>query len=252
MMDFYATVANVEAIGGNYFLLNLDISPGLGEVIPGQFVMVRIDSKETFLRRPFSIFSYSENSLSILFKVRGRGTEALTKMKKGQELRVLGPLGNGFSIERKEHYVVIAGGIGVAGVNLLLEKLGGDANFYLGISKSSDLPLIKMFLKFDPKVSTLDGSYGYKGDVVSLFVTDLHKFILSDFLVYACGPNEMYKSLKDALSEMKTPCQILLEERMACGLGLCYGCVVKTHDENDPYKRVCFEGPRFSLWEISL
>lgn len=252
MTDTEGRINSVEALGGDYFLLKLQLGQLFPDVNPGQFVMILVDSEEIFLRRPFSIYSYEDDILSILFRVRGRATRALSRMRQGEKVKVLGPLGNGFKIEMRDHYVVIAGGIGAAGLNLLLERLDRNTTFYFGISAKYDEPLLKLFSRFDPKVSSLDGSYGFKGDVISLFSSDLSLYVGSNFEIFACGPKDMYRSLKGCLSDIRVPCQILMEERMGCGLGLCYGCVVETLDENEPLKRVCFEGPRFSLWEISL
>jgi dihydroorotate dehydrogenase electron transfer subunit len=97
----------------------------------------------------------------------------------------------------------------------------------------------------------MDGSFGCRGNVVDL-LADRIAGIEKPFQVFACGPEGLYKSLADLLGKERMPCQVLLEERMACGFGICFGCVRKTDDENEPYKRVCKEGPVFDLWRISL
>lgn len=235
-----------------YYLLESEI-PGFTEKFtPGQFVMVSIPGGEVFLRRPFSIYDCEEGRLKILYKVAGRGTGILSGKKKGETLEILGPLGNGFSVKQKEHHVVVAGGIGLAGVHALLRSLQDrKASLFFGCSNKSELALLREMSTGRTHVSTIDGSCGKQGTVTELLAGFLPKEG-GRTEVYACGPRGMIKSLKECLSEGKIGCQVLLEERMACGLGLCFGCVTRTLDENEPYKRICKEGPVFDLWELYL
>ena len=148
--------------------------------------------------------------------------------------------------------LVLAGGIGYAGVRMLLKKLGKRAVLFLGISGRTELPLLSDLKGIEVLTATLDGSHGYHGNVVSLLKERLASYRSRRPVIFACGPKGMIISLKDLLETDRVPCQVSVEERMACGLGLCFGCVAETKDEINPYKRVCKEGPVFDLWELSL
>jgi len=242
---------NVEIIE-DHFILTAEVKGRIGDVTPGQFLMVRIDGINVFLRRPFTIYDVDGRTFSIMYKVRGHGTRILSQVKKGQKMYFLGPLGNGFSLKERDLYVVVAGGIGIAGVNLLVKRIGKRVKLFYGTSSSNGVSLLRDLLSYDPIISTMDGSSGYKGDVVSCLSDSFQNFTGMDIEIMACGPNEMYRSLRKALSKFSFPCQVLYEEKMACGMGLCFGCVVETKDNTAPLKRVCFDGPVFSLWDLCL
>ncbi|MCS7280277.1 MAG: dihydroorotate dehydrogenase electron transfer subunit [Desulfobacterota bacterium] len=252
MKDMEVTVIENREVIKDHFLLKAKVKGRIPAFRPGQFVMVKIQGPQVFLRRPFTAYECEKDTISILYKVKGVGTRVLSKMKRGEKTFILGPCGRGFSITERELYVVIAGGIGVAGVNLLIKSLKKNVWIFFGTSSSSNLSLLGNLTNYDLFISTLDGTYGKKGDVISLFREKIDDLKNKDVEIFACGPKEMYKSLKDALLKYRLPCQVLYEERMACGMGLCFGCVVETLDPKDPIKRVCYEGPVFSLWELSL
>jgi len=218
---------------------------------PGQFVMLKVPSSEVFLRRPFSVYDYRRGLLSVLYKVAGKGTAALAGARARQRVMLLGPLGNGFTVFAGHEAIVVAGGIGIAGVSLLWSKLRGKKSLFWGCASDAEAGLVNDMISCEPYVSTMDGSLGCKGSVVDLLAQ--HIAVLNrPAQVFACGPEPMFVSLRDLLKDERIPCQVLLEERMACGLGVCFGCVRKTLDEAEPYKRVCKEGPVFDLWQISL
>lgn len=251
MIDTIGTILSNKNIGADFYRLAVRLSSPLGHYMPGQFVMVRIPGPDLFLRRPFSIFDYSGKQLTILYRAVGKGTEVLSAMGKGGTLTVLGPLGKGFSVDKSKEAVLVAGGIGIAGVAALAKRLRGRTTVLFGCSSEQETVLLSDLTDIPLSVATLDGSAGYKGTVV-----DLTKRYLStgsaDLALYVCGPDGMVRSLMAVLQDRPVPCQVLLEERMACGLGLCFGCVTLTKDEKEPYKRVCKEGPVFDLWELSL
>lgn len=220
-------------------------------VRPGQFVMTTVPSSDIFLRRPFSIYDYRRGILSILYKIAGKGTSALAKACPGQEVMLLGPLGNGFTVLPGHKPVIVAGGIGLAGVRLLWSKMKRNSLLFWGCSNDAESGLMAGFLPGEPYVSTVDGSFGCKGNVVELLAQHLPS-IRRPFQLFACGPEAMFVALRELLDREHLPCQVLLEERMACGLGICFGCVKKTFDEAEPYKRVCKEGPVFDLWQTCL
>ncbi len=251
MVDTEARIIENTNIVSNYFLLKLRLAQSMGKVIPGQFVMLKIPGNDVFLRRPFSIYGYRGNILTIMYRVAGKGTDCLSRMGKNVPTFVLGPLGNGFRVHERDEYLIIAGGIGVAGVSLLADRLKGRASVFFGCSGKGEAVLLND-CRLNPMISTLDGSCGFKGTVVEMVKRYLKTAGKTDRELFVCGPEGMVKSLRAVIDKDKTPCQVLVEERMACGLGLCFGCVRKTVDENEPYKRVCKEGPVFDLWEISL
>ena len=252
MVDTEGKIVENRNIASNYYLLRLKLAEPVGKVTPGQFVMVRVPGNEVFLRRPFSIYDYDRGVVTIVYKVVGKGTERLRGAVKGERTLVLGPLGNGFRIRTRDEYLIVAGGIGFAGTHLLVKRLKEKASIFFGCANTVEMALLSDIEQFSPMVSTLDCSYGFEGTVVEMLREHLASARKADREIFVCGPEGMLKSLKDLLKEERTPCQVLVEERMACGLGLCFGCVKKTIDTNEPYKRVCKEGPVFDLWEISL
>jgi dihydroorotate dehydrogenase electron transfer subunit len=250
--DIEGTIIANQRLVSDYFLLRVGLSKAMEKPEPGQFVMVKVPDTEIFLRRPFSIYGHDEETLTIMYRAIGKGTKRLSEAEKGHGTLVLGPLGRGFRIERRNAYVLVAGGIGVAGVRLLAGRLGKKASLFYGCSHREEVALIKDTTDTETHVSTLDGSYGFRGNVVQALGRYLESEKREDLEVFACGPEGMLKSLQVLLGPGKIPCQALVEERMACGMGLCFGCVKKTVDEKEPYKRVCREGPVFDLWEICL
>jgi dihydroorotate dehydrogenase electron transfer subunit len=212
--------------------------------------MVQIPECGVFLRRPFSIYDYDSGMVSILYKVAGKGTAALASTTK-KEVMVLGPLGNGFTLRPAHKPVIVAGGIGLAGIGLLWAATRAEATVFWGCTNDAETGLVSAFPHGEPLVATMDGSFGCKGNVIELLAQHLPQ-MKRPIQVFACGPEAMFVSLRELLAKERIPCQVLVEERMACGLGICFGCVRKTLDENEPYKRVCKEGPVFDLWQISL
>jgi dihydroorotate dehydrogenase electron transfer subunit len=245
-------IENREIIPG-YFVLRARPSKPLGRITPGQFCMVKVPDQDVFFRRPFSIYDYRRGVLSIMYKVVGKGTESLSRAVKHEKVLILAPLGKGFRIPARSPCVVVAGGIGIAGVAALVRRLGKRATVFFGCSNRQEAALAGHVLaRLNPGISTLDGTCGFKGHVVGLLAEKLGSVKEKGVEIFACGPENMIRSLKDLIEPGRIPCQVLLEERMACGLGLCFGCVKKTIDEKEPYKRVCKEGPVFDLWEICL
>ncbi|MCX8022289.1 MAG: dihydroorotate dehydrogenase electron transfer subunit [Syntrophorhabdaceae bacterium] len=252
MEDAIGTVIEKREVVKGFFLLKFHLITPFSEVIPGQFVMVKVPSKEVFLRRPFSIYEYENGILGILFKVVGKGTKLLSAVEEGEVLSILGPLGRGFSLDSKGRPVIVAGGIGIAGVHLLAKKLGEGVSLFFGCANIAEKALVSDMVHLRPSISTLDGSFGFSGNVVEMLKNYIEEQTSYDLKIYACGPEGMIRAIKDLLIHDRTPCEVLIEERMACGMGLCYGCVKKTYDVREPFKRVCKEGPVFDLWQISL
>ncbi len=252
MDDIEGKIISNKKIAQGHYLLRIRLSRSMGMVRPGQFVMMKIPGGEVFLRRPFSIYDYQQGILTVMYKVVGKGTEQLSKAPKGTPVLTLGPLGRWFTVSDSAIPIVVAGGIGFAGVSALAKILQGKASIFFGCSALDEVSLLKGAMHFHPFIATLDGSCGFKGNVIQLLKKHLKGWKGKNVEIFACGPENMVKSLKKLIEPYKIPCQVLLEERMACGLGLCFGCVKKTTDAQEPYKRVCKEGPVFDLWEISL
>ncbi|MEN6615127.1 MAG: dihydroorotate dehydrogenase electron transfer subunit [Syntrophorhabdus sp.] len=252
MDDIPGRITNNTTIIAGYNLLTIKLERSLGKIKPGQFIMLRIPSREIFLRRPFSIYDIRGKILTIMYRIVGKGTDALSLAPKNAPVSVLGPLGNGFVIPRQGQCLVVAGGIGFAGVKMLLKSLGKRATLFIGVNNKEECEIIRDRDGIDTFISTLDASHGFGGNVVDLLEWKLANFRGQDCCVFACGPKGMLASLKKALKPEAISCQVSVEERMACGMGLCFGCVVETKDPENPFKRVCKEGPVFDLWDLSL
>lgn len=249
-----------------YFKIRLTAPSLAKEALPGQFVMAKISNDyEPLLRRPFSIHRVTGKNIEIIYEIKGKGTQILSHKKPGEYLDVIGPLGNGFDycipypVSRIP--ILVAGGMGVAPLVFLAEKLKELNTRYsirntvvlMGARTKSQLSCEKEFKGFgcDVKIATDDGSAGFKGRITEL----LERILRTPYpvprtpLLYACGPKPMLKEVIRVAGRYNIPAQVSLEEYMACGFGACLGCVVQT---KNGYKRVCKEGPVFSAQELSL
>lgn len=249
-----------QQVGPSYYRIGLAPFNGLANAQPGQFIMVRIPGNaETILRRPFSIHRVvSEKNfpkaMEILYKVVGKGTDILSKVEKGEELDILGPLGNGFKIpETIATGILVGGGIGIAPLVFLISSLfqkGYDpSNFslFLGAGTKSDLLCLEELAETGIKIYTTtdDGTFGDKAMVTDALATVLQNNCPD--VMYACGPLMMLKQVAVLAKKNTIPCQISLESMMACGMGACLGCAVKNAKSNDTYDHVCVDGPVFDL-----
>lgn len=231
--------------------------------LPGQFLNVKCgDDRSIILRRPISIndVDRAKGTFTIVFRVVGKGTKILSEYERGEHLDIIGPLGNGYDISSANEdskIAIVAGGMGVMPVLFLAKELKEyDVDIFLGYRDKDDLMLVNEYRKYSSNVyvATDDGSEGYSG-----FVTDLYKKHLNfnDYThVYACGPKQMFLSLKNVLEDTQKNidnCQISLEEKMGCGLGACLTCSCKIKVKNEDgfeYMRVCKDGPVFKLGEV--
>jgi dihydroorotate dehydrogenase electron transfer subunit len=244
-------ISNSEVMAGVY-LIWLESAPIASTALPGQFVMVRCgEDAEHPLRRPLSIHQGDDSKIALLFEVVGKGTNWLSQRHIGDTVNLLGPLGNGYSIQPSSHnLLLLAGGIGIAPLYFLAqEALRRKCRVKLlhGASTATHLyPKPLLPAKAELTLTTKDGTTGQKG-----MITDF----LSDFAgwadqVFACGPTGMHYDMALRKKELKLegkPVQISLEVRMGCGLGVCYGCTVKT---KNGLKQVCKDGPVFELDDI--
>lgn len=208
---------------------------------PGQFINIQLDGK--FLRRPISVCDYSDDTITIIYKVVGEGTEQMKQLAVGEVLDVLTGLGNGYDISKSTKPLLIGGGVGVPPMYNLAKALindGQKVSVVLGFNTAKEIFYEDEFkaLGCDVFVTTVDGSYGIKG-----FVTDAMKDIDYDYF-YTCGPLPMFKAIYNAT---ETSGQFSFEERMGCGFGACMGCSCKTKYGN---KRICKDGPVLVKEEI--
>ena len=210
---------------------------------PGQFVNLKLDG--LFLRRPISVCDYDEKTLTIIYKVVGKGTEQMSKMKMGETVDILMGLGNGFDVTKSgEKPLVIGGGVGVPPMYNLTKKLIEENKkpiVILGFNKEDEIFYKEEFeaLGAEVYISTVDGSVGTKG-----FVTDVIKDISDYTYFYTCGPLPMLKAVYDVTN---TSGEESFEERMGCGFGACMGCSCETKYGN---KRICKDGPVLVKEEI--
>ncbi len=233
-------VAENSALTDSVFRMKL-----IGDVsditAPGQFINIKLDG--LYLRRPISVFDCDTESVTIIYKVVGRGTEQMSLINIGEELDVLTGLGNGYDTSHcSAHAVLLGGGVGVPPLYMLAKKLkdeGKTISVILGFNTKSEIFCEEDFkaLTDDVKVTTVDGSYGVKG-----FVTDALPENYDHF--FTCGPEPMLKAIYKATN---TSGQFSFEERMGCGFGACMGCSCKTITG---YKRICKDGPVMLKEEI--
>jgi dihydroorotate dehydrogenase electron transfer subunit len=226
-------------------------------VRPGQFVHLRLSSStDPLLRRAFSFSDVGENWLEIIYQVVGRGTELMSRMKPGERVNGLGPLGNGFFISSlPDHALFVAGGVGVASLLMLAREMVGNdvpTTFLLGARNAERLLCLDEIKSIgcDVLVATDDGSIGFKGYVPDLMREVIDKKGLDKVktVIYACGPIPMLYGV--ARLRKGLPAQISFESTMGCGLGACLGCVVPVTTKKN-YARVCTEGPVFNADRIN-
>ena len=251
LQDIYKVISN-EKLCEKFTRLRIDAKPIVEKSRPGQFIHIRInDGLEPFFRRPFSIYR-AKKSLEILYEVVGSGTGALAAKKKGDTLDVLGPLGTPFGMPPKgiKQIVMVAGGVGVAPFLFLsdtIKKKDYELILLYGGRTKGHIFNIDEFKKNGCGVfqATDDGSVGVKGRVSKLF-PKIDPCPETTF-IYTCGPRPMMASVQDFARKHKLRARGSCEEVMACALGACLGCSIKT---TQGFKTVCGDGPVFDLHEL--
>ncbi|NDW09059.1 dihydroorotate dehydrogenase electron transfer subunit [Dysgonomonas sp. 520] len=252
MLDLIVTENN--QLNQNYFLLKLTTpnNEKLPEMLPGQFVEVRVDnSTSTFLRRPISVnfVDTEKNELWLLIQVIGDGTRQLSLCKIGEIVNLLLPLGNSFSMPQNKNseLLLIGGGVGTAPMlywGKILKDAGFKPNFLLGARSAKDLLQLEDFSKYgEVYTTTEDGTAGEKG-----FVTNHSILQNKDFThIYTCGPKPMMMAVAKYANQKNIECEVSLENTMACGFGVCLCCVEGTKNGN---LCVCTEGPVFNINDL--
>jgi dihydroorotate dehydrogenase electron transfer subunit len=257
--DIVTPILRNTDLGHGYHLVEFAAPDMAAQMQPAQFFMIGIPGGEVLLRRPFSVCGLGgtfddrpHDTAQVLYKVVGKGTALLAALRPDAELNVLGPLGRGFTPPAKAEArpVVVAGGIGSAPFPALLAALRGreprPLMFYGGRS-ADDLPLLDWFREHaEVVVTTDDGSLGRAGLVTEPLCELLARSDPPDLKLYACGPEPMLKAVARISLEQGLDCELSLEAHMACGFGVCLGCVVPTRRPGQDaiaYDRVCVEGP---------
>jgi len=232
------------------------------EAQPGQFVMIHPKKfSEPLLPRPFSIHRLQGNRVDLLIRVAGQGTRQLGGLSPGEVLEVKGPLGRGFTLDSEKDPILVAGGIGMAPLLYLADRLitmkrnktVAPPRLLIGAGSKKDLLGLKEFKEMGIRIQavTEDGSFGQKG-----LVTDLLEGMsgkgLHRAMIYTCGPRGMLRAVASWAAAGNIPCQVSLEAQMACGMGACLGCSVARHSDSGPrYVKVCQDGPVFESQEVA-
>ena len=265
ILNIKVKILSRKEVAPNIYLMKLKAPEIVQDTLPGQFIYIKC-SKDNYplLRRPLSIhrIDKEKEEIYILFQVAGEGTKLLSQRVVGDDLDIMGPIGNGFNIyPESKKIIIVGGGIGVAPLLALCEesiRQGKEVRVLIGALKKELVLGEESFKILGAKVdvATNDGSYKYKGLVTDL----LEKIIKEGWLpdqIFACGPKLKLKKIVKISLNVHINCQISLEERMACGIGACLGCVckIKTKDKKGDkvkyeYKRVCVDGPIFEGSEV--
>lgn len=251
-----AVVINQEMLANGIYSMWLE-TEAAKNAKAGQFISLYSGNGATLLPRPISICEISEDkkSLRIVYRVVGKGTSEFSTYSKDQKVKVLGPLGNGYTLKDKKA-ILAAGGIGIPPIVELAKELKNtydcEINIVVGY-RDSELFLIDELKQYgNVFVSTEDGSVGTKGNIMNAIS---EKNITAD-IIYACGPMPMLRAVKAFAVEKNIEAQISLEERMACGIGACLGCVAKTkekdHHTHVNNTRICTDGPVFEAREVEI
>ncbi|MEI8092625.1 MAG: dihydroorotate dehydrogenase electron transfer subunit [Spirochaetales bacterium] len=247
MKQFLARVLENPVIAKDYRELFLSWPSEVRVPAPGQILSVRVNAATVpFLRRPFAVASFDrrERVASIIYHVRGPGTEILAGVQAGQQLDILGPRGFFFRDPPRPEAVLVGGGVGtgpiVYAANSLAEK-GFSPLLVVGYRGQELAPRLRLNPAVTLQLCTDDGSAGFSGTVVE-FLKTLSSGLTDKAFVWACGPQPMLKAVHLWTRSREVPCWVSLEEIMACGVGACMGCTVETTDERRVV-RVCTEGP---------
>lgn len=250
MVKERAIIVSQQCIGTDIYDMVLSFPKGAKEARPGQFIAMYCEDGTKLLPRPISIcgIDAEAGTLRVVYRIAGEGTRLFSQMKVGDSLEVMGPLGNGFTMKDKKA-IIVGGGIGIPPMLELAKQLDCEKTVVLGYRD-------ELFLKEEFEacanvaVATEDGSAGTKGTVIDA----IEAAQVSGEIIYACGPMPMLKALAEYANAHGMEAQISLEERMACGIGACLGCICKTkekdHHTNVNNTRICKDGPVFDAKEV--
>ena len=256
-----AVILSQEKIAEDIYSMWLKAEPIAAEAVPGQFISMYTNDGVSSFQVPISLceIDQEKGALRVVYRVTGKqtGTEQFSLMKEGDTLDVMGPLGNGFDLEtgREKKAMLFGGGIGVPPMLELAKQLkaGYQTECQLVMGYRSETFLTKELEENGTLyIATEDGSTGTKGNVMDAVAANS----LEADVIYACGPTPMLRAIKQYAEENKIECYISMEERMACGVGACLGCVCQSkevdHHSHVHNKRVCKDGPVFLATEVEL
>ncbi len=256
MKDILFTVEHNKKITDNLFELKLVSGEKLPEMKCGQFVNLQLADKTKPLRRPFCLYKYDEFSITIIVMIAGEGTKQLSTIMAGKQMQVILPLGNGWTLTDEHKKIALIGG-GVGGAPLLgvtQEYKGKEYRTFLGFGSKEQMALVEDFEDAcETLISTDDGSFGFKGYVSELFMSEYDKGYRPD-VILVCGTHAMIKSIAKISYDKKIAAYMSGESHMACGVGACLVCACAMKGKNGEVvnKRACADGPIFSLEDIIL
>jgi len=260
MLEQTVQIVSNERDTDSYFRLVLRAPQITPLIQPGQFAHVRImPMKDALLRRPFSIFQATADTFSILYKTVGKGTDVLSRMRAGDDVSVIAPLGHGFTVPKPggETPLLVAGGYGMAAMFLLAQRSPQKGIVFVGGRRRVDILCEKEFAEigWEVRATTEDGSHGEKGLVTHPLIAELKRGAAGK-KIFACGPTPMLKAVGKLAEEFNVPAELSMDEHMCCGVGTCLTCVIpiKSGDSWE-YQRTCTEGPVFDsrqvVWEVT-
>ena len=253
------TVVSQKQIGTGIYDLTIQTKEIAAAAKAGQFVSVYSNDASKLLPRPISLCGIDRKAgtLRLVYRVTGEhtGTEEFSRLQAGDTMKIMGPLGNGFTVEKGKKAFLIGGGIGVPPMLQLAKEMkdaGENFQIVMGYRDAGTFLLDEFKEQGESFVATEDGSVGTKGNVLDA-IRENH---LDADVIYACGPTPMLRALKAYAEEQNMTCYVSMEERMACGIGACLACVCNSTEKdahsNVKNKRICKEGPVFNAKEVDL
>lgn len=253
------TVVSQKQIGTGIYDLTIQTKEIAAAAKAGQFVSVYSNDASKLLPRPISLCGIDRKAgtLRLVYRVTGEhtGTEEFSRLQAGDTVKIMGPLGNGFTVEKGRKAFLIGGGIGVPPMLQLAKEMkdaGENFQIVMGYRDAGTFLLDEFKEQGESFVATEDGSVGTKGNVLDA-IRENH---LDADVIYACGPTPMLRALKAYAEEQNMTCYVSMEERMACGIGACLACVCNSTEKdahsNVKNKRICKEGPVFNAKEVEL
>lgn len=250
--DEIARVISQNEISEGIFDMWIDTENIAKEAVPGQFISIYTKDGSKLLPRPISICEIDGKKLRIVYRIAGAGTREFSSYANGQAVHILGPLGNGFPIQKGKKAILIGGGIGIPPMLELAKKIEGEKTIVMGY-RSKDTFLDNDLKKYgEIVVATDDGSLGTCGTVIDA----IRENNVMGEVIYACGPTPMLRAVKAYAAENNIEAWISLEEKMACGIGACLACVCKSTEVDGhsmvKNKRICKDGPVFNAMEVDL
>jgi len=288
VLQIKAHVLSNEQLAEGFWCIRLEAPQIASEIKPGQFINVKVtESNDPLFRRPFGVFrrvnlNEDEFGIEVVYEVVGKGTRLMTSLREGDELDVIGPLGHGFEWEcDKKVHILVGGGVGSPTLFMLGEEISEvvvehklELIVLLDARTKKHLILEQEFRTLNAKVlvATHDGTHGYHGYVTEMLKDYIDKGeISSDCVIYACGPELMFKALTPICRQYRIPAQVCMERRMGCGIGACLSCACKVDkngvlkyrdlgcshiqfspEEDFGYALVCQDGPVFNIDEVIL